>query len=348
VGAPAVYAALHGVGYAPLAKIVDAAGHEPLICVEQQRDPDGNFPTVSFPNPEEPGAMDKALSLATVEGVDVVIAHDPDADRLAVGVPDGSGGWRVLTGNEVGLLLADELLSHTTALKRRMVANTIVSTSLLSEIAKAHGIDLVQTLTGFKWIANAAIDYDGEFIVGFEEALGYSIGDVVRDKDGISAALHILDLASKCREDNMSVLDRLEVLYRKYGYGSTSQRAIVMSGEAGVEQIRAVMASLRNDPPLELDGSAVLRIRDVGRSEVTDLVAGTTHALELPNSDVLAFDLSDRCRVLVRPSGTEPKLKFYFEVCTQVQPDEALSEAMSRASMKMKRLEVSLMNRVGL
>ncbi|MEC8423183.1 MAG: phospho-sugar mutase, partial [Myxococcota bacterium] len=182
-GIKAVYTAMHGVGWAWMDRIARAAGHAPLVPVPEQVEPDGAFPTVAFPNPEEPGALDLAKATAARSGAELIVAHDPDADRLAVCVPDGEG-WRQLTGNEVGILLADDLLAHGPPHERRLVATTIVSTSLLGRGAELHGAHLAETLTGFKWIANAAIDWDGPFVLGFEEALGYSAGPVVSDKDG--------------------------------------------------------------------------------------------------------------------------------------------------------------------
>lgn len=334
----AVYTAMHGVGWAPLQLLVAASGHAPLIPVPEQVEPDGEFPTVRFPNPEEPGALDLALAKARESQADIVIANDPDADRLAVAVPDGQGGWRALTGNQVGVLLADDLLTHGPQAPNRMVATTLVSTSLLARIAAAHGAAYAETLTGFKWIANKAIAHDGPFVMGFEEALGYTVGDTVRDKDGLSAALAMLDLAAWCKARGRSLLGHLEDLYRRYGYVGSLQRSLTMPGLDGLARIKAMMATLRASPPSSLGGVAVRRLRDVSRGTVTELATGAVSALDLPRSDVLAFDLEDGGRVLARPSGTEPKIKFYVEVVVPMSAGESLAEVEARANERGRAL----------
>ncbi len=346
-GAVAVYSAMHGVGYASLVRVLAGAGHKPVISVRSQQDPDGDFPTVRFPNPEEPGAMDEAIALATARGADVVLANDPDADRLAVAIPDGRAGWTRLTGNEVGVLLADDLLRFGPQVKNRMVATTIVSTSLLGRIAEANGAALVETLTGFKWIANAALDHDGPFVIGFEEALGYSAGSVVRDKDGVSTAMLFLDLASWCKARGVSLRDHLEDLYRRYGYAASAQRSLVMPGLDGAAQISAIMDALRADPPRSIGGVAVRRIRDIETGEALDLQTGAKTPIRLPTSNVLAFDMAEGCRVLARPSGTEPKIKFYFEATADLAEGEPLSAAKARAEARIGALAADLMARVG-
>lgn len=347
-GAQAVYTAMHGVGWESLRKVAAAAGHLPLLAVAEQRDPDGDFPTVSFPNPEEPGALDLAMERAAEAGADLIVAHDPDADRLAVALPDEDGQWSRLTGNEIGLLLADTMLEHGPQDGPRMVATTVVSTSLLGRLAEAHGATLAETLTGFKWIANAAIDFDGTFLVGFEEALGYSVGDVVRDKDGVSAALHILDLASWCKSRGTTLRAHLAALYRRYGYAASAQHSIRMPGSEGQARIKEILAGLRADPPAALAGLKVWRIRDalIDTARITD--TGETSPLGLPKSNVLTFDLEQGCRVIARPSGTEPKVKFYFEVIVDLEGDDTVSAAAERAAGRIEALKEDLLRQAGL
>ncbi|MFT4978444.1 MAG: phosphomannomutase [Myxococcota bacterium] len=348
-GAVAVYTAMHGVGWESMRRVAAAAGHQPLLAVAEQRDPDGDFPTVSFPNPEEPGALDLAYARAAAEGADLIIAHDPDADRLAVALPDAAGeGWSRLTGDEVGLLLADTMLRHGPQDGPRMVANTIVSTSLLGRLAEAHGAELAETLTGFKWIANAALDFEGTFLVGFEEALGYSVGDVVRDKDGVSAALHILDLASWCKARGKTLREHLEGLYRTYGYVASAQSSIRMPGAAGQAAITAILAKLRAAPPTTLAGIPVRCVRDVLAGTATTTATGAVVRLDLPRSNVLAFDMAQGCRVLARPSGTEPKIKFYFEVIIDLEEQDVLSDVAARARARIAALKADLLAQVGL
>jgi phosphomannomutase len=341
-GALAVYTAMHGVGWKLIRDVLQAAGHRPPIAVPEQRDPDGDFPTVSFPNPEEPGALDLAMALARQESADLIIANDPDADRLAVALPT-AGGWKMLSGNQVGLLLAEDLLTHGPQQADRLVANTIVSSSLLNDIARAHGAIHVETLTGFKWIANAAIDHEGPFVIGFEEALGYSIGPVVRDKDGVSAALILLDLASHAKARGETLLDCLESLYRRYGLIAARQHALTLPGDAGAQQIQEIMSQLRANPPLALAGTSVVQMRDLHEGRCVDIQTGQARTETLPKSNVLALVLEGGDRVLARPSGTEPKIKFYFEARVQMASGEGLEEAQSRALKRIAMLQADLL-----
>jgi phosphomannomutase len=313
-GIRAVYTALHGVGWAPLEAILEASGHTDVHPVPAQRDPDGDFPTVSFPNPEEDGALDLAIEEAQRVGADIIVANDPDADRLAVALQDKDGRWTRLTGNEVGALLADELLTHGPHHPRRLVATTIVSSILLKRIAQSHGALYAETLTGFKWLANLALAHDGPFIIGFEEALGYSIGEVVRDKDGLSATLLFLDLASNLKARGKTIWDALDRLDRRYGAHRSEQVAIQLSGPDGAAAIAAAMDDLRTNPPTEIAGSDVVYLRDLQAGIGMDCTTGESAEVMLPPSNVMEFTLADGSRVLARPSGTEPKIKLYVEV----------------------------------
>lgn len=347
-GAVAVYSAMHGVGHDSLRRVLEAAGHTEVHAVPEQRDPHPDFPTVAYPNPEEPGALDLAMAQAAELGAELIVAHDPDADRLAVALPQPDGSWRRLTGNEVGLLLASDLLEHGDFGARKLVATTIVSTSMLADVARAHGAELAETLTGFKWIANAAIAFEGDFVFGFEEALGYSAGPVVRDKDGVSAALLFLDLASWCKGAGRTVAQHLEALYRRHGVAASRQHSLKLPGLEGKARIAELMAGLRADPPGSLGGFAVVRVRDILEGEARDLRTGAREPIDLPASNVLAFDLEQGHRVLARPSGTEPKLKFYFEARAALGEGEALSTAMARAEAVMDRLQADLLGRLGI
>ena len=283
----------------------------------EQVEPDGRFPTVSFPNPEEPEAMDLALGLAERVGADLVLANDPDADRLAVAVP-GPEGWVSLTGNQVGVLLADYVLSHYQGGGRPLIINSIVSSPMTALIGVARGARFETTLTGFKWIANAALDIEanGEatFAFGYEEALGYSIGGVVRDKDGVSAAVSMADLAAECRRKGQTLRDRLSALYRRYGLWVSVQKSIRRPGSAGTAAIGAAVEQIGESPPRMLGGEAVTAMTDyrVGAEDRPRWLGATS---------LIALDLADRSRVLVRPSGTEPKLKIYVDAQVQVPED---------------------------
>ena len=323
------YTPLHGVGAYSVETALARAGFSNVHTVASQREPDGEFPTVRFPNPEEDGAMDAALALAREIRADLVIANDPDADRLAIGLPKGDG-FEMLTGDQVGALLADYLLAEGVG-GRRLVATTIVSSSLLAKMAASIGVDYRETLTGFKWIANTAIahkaEHDSRFVMGYEEALGYTVGEVVRDKDGVSAALLFAELTAWAKSRGETVAQRLDAIYRRFGLFSTEQKSLVMPGAEGMSRMADLMERVRSNPP-----EAIAHRRVMSRH---DLLAG---ALDLPKSDVLIFRLEGDCRVIMRPSGTEPKLKSYYEVCEPVATDEPISAAAGRAKVALAAL----------
>ena len=329
------YTPLHGVGARSAEPALARAGFSQVHTEPSQREPDPDFPTVAFPNPEEKGAMDRVLALAAEVHADLVLANDPDADRLCVAVPgvDAAGaktGYRALTGDQLGALLADYLL-EVGPKDRRMVATTIVSSQLLGFLARQAGADYRETLTGFKWIGNAAIEYEqshgGRFVMGYEEALGYSVGPLVRDKDGVSAAVLSAELAAWNRARGRSMLEHLDEIYRKVGLFVTEQVSLTRPGADGLAQIRAAMARFRSAPPREIAGHTI--------DEVIDLLRGEGG---LPPSDVLVFKLAGGRRVIMRPSGTEPKLKNYYEVRVAVGPGEPMAEARARGSAELAAL----------
>jgi phosphomannomutase len=335
-----VYTPLHGVALSTMELALQRAGFPPPAVVPAQAEPDPDFPTVAFPNPEEPGAMDLALREAERVGADVVIANDPDGDRLAVAIPDlaSAGGWRRLSGDEVGVLLGADVLDRTAGeseADRRLVATSIVSSSMLPAIAAASGVLHEETLTGFKWIVRATDAHPGSRLVfGYEEALGYCVGDVVRDKDGIGAALAFLRLAAEVKAAGGSIAARLDVLARRYGVYLTAQLSLrLASPEAAMERLRA-------DRPGELGGLPV--------EEALDLAVGTAWQPgrpALPPADVLVYRLSGGARVIVRPSGTEPNLKAYFEVVRAVSlgaDDRELADERRAASAELERLRAAV------
>jgi phosphomannomutase len=338
-----VYTPLHGVGDALLRRALDEAGFPHVTSVPEQQKPDGAFPTVAFPNPEEKGAMDLALSLAKRLDAQLVIANDPDADRLAVAIPaaDEVSGFRQLTGNQVGVLMGHYLLAEKKPTRKRAVLASIVSSPLLGRIAVDMGVRYEETLTGFKWIATRAIDLEREgydVVFGYEEALGYSVGDVVRDKDGISAALVFAELAAVVRARSRTLQDDLDDIARKYGAYASTQVNVTRKGASGLAAIRAMMEALRASPPTRIGDDDVIAVSDYGARVRTDLRAKSTSPLSLPKSNVLAFDLASGSRVIARPSGTEPKAKFYFDVREDVRPGEPIADAQARAVATMRRL----------
>jgi phosphomannomutase len=323
------YTPLHGVGAASVEPAMARAGFPKLHVEPSQRAPDPDFPTVAFPNPEEKGAMDAVLALAARVKADLVLANDPDADRLCVAVPD-AGGYRLLTGDQVGALLADYLLEVSPA-DKRMVATTIVSSQLLSYLAKAANADYRETLTGFKWIGNAAMDYErttgGRFVLGYEEALGYSVGPLVRDKDGVSACVVFAELVAWNRTRGRSVLQHLDDIYRRVGLFVTEQVSITRPGSEGLAEIRATMTRFRGAPPTAVAGQTVEQVVDLSRGE-----GG------LPPSDVLVYRLAGGRRIIMRPSGTEPKLKSYYEVRIGVAQGESIADARTRGLAELAAL----------
>jgi phosphomannomutase len=338
-----VYSPMHGVAGKFVERALLHAGYARVHPVAEQSAPDGRFPTVRFPNPEEPGALDLALALAEKERAELVLANDPDGDRLAVCVPSVAGRWVQLTGNQVGLLLADYMLSGALRLPTPIVISSIVSSPMLGAIAKAHGARFEQTLTGFKWIANAALELEqtggGRFCFGYEEALGYSVGRIVRDKDGVSAAVLFADLAARARAEGLSVLDQLDRLYRQHGLWVSVQQSITRTGTEGLGQIEHAMQQLGAEQPSELAGRAV--------TGSTDFRSGAEHRPRwLARTNMIGLDLDGGGRVLVRPSGTEPKLKIYVDLCVNVGAEEsvrgreeaALSEARAIAGALSERL----------
>ncbi len=319
------YTPMHGVGrdWTPVA--LAAAGHDDLHPVPSQIDPDGDFPTVAFPNPEEAGALDRLVAHAEAVGATLALANDPDADRLAVVVLH-AGAWVTLSGNEVGALLTEDLLAAGSG-SDRMVGTTIVSTALAGAVCAHHGVACVETLTGFKFIADKARRHEaagGTFVLGFEESIGYTVGSRVLDKDGVSAAVIVADLAAALAAEGRTLVDALEALFARHGRHVAETRSLRMPGEDGRARIASAMASLRADPPSRLGPLAVGAVWDV-QAGVAIAADGTRTALDLPSSDVMGFFFADGGRAWVRPSGTEPKIKFYVEVV--VDGDRAMGQA---------------------
>jgi phosphomannomutase len=321
-----VYTPLHGVGGTSVLQVLETAGFDAPQVVEQQEQPDPDFPTVSFPNPEEPGAMDLAMALAERTDADLVVANDPDADRCAAAVP-GLHGWRMLRGDEVGALLAHHLLRSG---RKGTYAASIVSSSLLGKQAAAAGQGYVETLTGFKWISRVP-----DLAFGYEEALGYCVDpEHVRDKDGVSALLMLCELAAQAKADGRSLTDLLDDIALEHGLHATDQLSLRVSDPS---LIARAMQRLRDTPPTELGGLAV--------QQVEDLTAGTA---DLPPTDGLRYRLADGARVIVRPSGTEPKIKAYLEVVLTVDPEDGVEAARIAAAGRLDALRNDVKAAMGL
>jgi phosphomannomutase len=324
---PLVLTPLHGVGGAHVERALHDAGFTALHHVAEQWEPDGTFPTVAFPNPEEPGALDLAFATAERTGAIAVLANDPDADRLAVAIPEPTG-WRRLTGDEVGTLLADHLL-RAAAPPRPLVVSSIVSSARLSRVARAHGARHERTLTGFKWIWRAARELEAggwDVVLGYEEALGYSIGNVVRDKDGIAAAVVMAELIAALHAEGRTLTDRLAELDELTGRWVNVQRSVWRPGAAGAAEIAAAVEAAADAPPRELAGREVIRVTDLRRG-------ADERPPWLPADLVVIWELAGDGRVLVRPSGTEPKLKIYVDLPLEPGEDAEVGGAVGDAAL---------------
>jgi phosphomannomutase len=343
-----VHTAMHGVGDGTLRAVLATAGWPAPVPVVAQQRPDAAFPTLPYPNPEEPGVLDLARETAEQVGADLVLATDPDADRLAVMVP-GPAGWQALTGDELGALLGDATLTRLargepvadSGGRPPVVANTVVSGSLLRRLADAAGVRCVTTLTGFKWIARAGGD-DG-LIYGYEQATGYAVRpDLVADKDGISAALLVLQLATEEAQRDRTLLDRLDDIALAHGLHVTGQRLLHADGAAGLAQLADAVERVRKEPPRLLDGQpvTVTDLRD-GAPGVVDLAGGRAErspGQPLPAADVLIWHAGGDARVMIRPSGTEPELKIYAEAVRPVRSRDELAAARACASEQIERM----------
>jgi phosphomannomutase len=337
-----VYTPLHGVGGDTLLRMCIDAQHTGLIPVPEQRHPDGAFPTVDFPNPEEPGALDLALDLAKEVGADLLLANDPDADRLAVAVPTG-GDWRLLSGNELGALLGDYVLRYWDHAEPPIVVNSVVSSPMLGRIAALRDAVHETTLTGFKWIINAGLALEdsgaGRFAFGYEEALGYSVGRTVRDKDGISAAIVMADLAAEESGAGRSVIDRLHDLWDEVGLWVSAQQSIVRDGPEGQAELLAAVDRVGSSPPDLIGGLDV--------TDVTDYRVGEeARPIWLGKQDLIEVTLGSTGRILVRPSGTEPKLKIYVDLSGDAGSDH--ETAHSRLSQMARSLAAEMGEWLGL
>jgi phosphomannomutase len=383
---PIVYTPLHGVGNRLTRAALAEAGFSRVTSVPEQAEPDGAFPTVAFPNPEEKGAMDLAFALGERENATIILANDPDVDRLAVAVrkPEGGlgaqpgepggasnvesglgaqpgspggasnveSGYTQLTGNQVGTLLGHYVLTGAPASLQelravkdagnKLVLASIVSSPMLGSIARELGVRYEETLTGFKWIANRAMDLQQEagldFVFGYEEALGYTVSTVVRDKDGIGAAVILAELAALLAASKKTLLDELDALGRRYGLFASGQRSVTLPGSEGLAKIGTAMDRLRTAPPSKVGPLGVTAVSDF-QAQTRKHADGRTEGLSLPKSNMLAFDLEGGSRIIARPSGTEPKIKFYFDVREPIAEGEEVRAAEARAEARMEELK---------
>lgn len=336
-----VYTPFHGTGNVLVRRVLRELGFEQVIVVPEQKEPDGDFTTCPYPNPENPAAWEKALELAEKEQADLVLATDPDADRLGVYCRDPkSGKYISFTGNMSGMIIADYILRERRASgtmpENPAIVETIVTTDMAKAIAKDYGASVVEVLTGFKYIGEQIKLFEQtgshHYVFGLEESYGCLAGTYARDKDAIVACLMLAEAAAFYKEQGKTLWDAMLDLYERYGYYREGQVAVTLKGKDGAEQIKARMQAMRSNPPRELAGLKVLAVRDYTKDERTDLVSGGKTKTGLPNSNVLYYELEKQSWCCVRPSGTEPKIKYYFGVCGSGLEDSAAKlEALKTA-----------------
>ena len=340
-----VYTPLHGTGNIPARRILKELGFENVYVVPEQELPNGDFPTVSYPNPEAAEAFELGLKLAKEVDADIVLATDPDADRLGVRVKDKNGEYHDLTGNMSGCLLANYELSQRKAVNGSLpedgaLVKTIVTTNLADAIAKGYNVNLIEVLTGFKYIGQQILGFEnsgkGTYLFGFEESYGCLIGTYARDKDAIVATMALCEAAAYYKTQGKTLWDAMIDMYEEFGYYKDAIQAVTMKGIEGLQKIQEIMTILRQNPPAEFAGHKVTAVRDYKLDEITDLATGEKKPTGLPNSNVLYYELTDDAWVCVRPSGTEPKVKFYYGVKgTSLADADEKSDAMGKAVLEM-------------
>jgi phosphoglucomutase len=324
---PIVFSPIHGASGKMVPAALKAFGFENVHVVKEQEKPDGTFPTVIYPNPEEAEALTMAIELGKKTGAELVLACDPDGDRYAACVPDGKGGYDLLNGNQTGSLLTYYLLSKWKEKGKldgkQFMVNTIVTTELIDEICKGFGVTCYSVLTGFKNIAEVIRNLEGkdQFIGGGEESYGYLVGDFVRDKDGVSACAMVSEIVAYYKTQGKTVQDVLAEIYMQFGFYKESLISVTKKGKDGAEQIQALMAGFRTNRPTEMNAVKVVKVVDVKESKIYDVKNGTESPLKMDKSNVIQFYLEDGSKISARPSGTEPKIKYYFSV-NQPLPDK--------------------------
>jgi len=339
-----VFTPLHGTSITAIPQVLEQAGYKHIYLVEEQANPDGNFPTVSSPNPEEPQALAMAIEKGLEIGADIVFGTDPDSDRLGIAVRNKKGNFVLLNGNQMMVVMTQYLLDYWQRNGRitgnQFIATTIVSTPLLSKMAKSYGVGYQETLTGFKWIGKRIHDYPNlEFIGGGEESFGYLIGDQVRDKDAVSAALLACEMASDLKETGSTLMNLLEDCYRKYGFYQERLVSITKEGKEGLKSIENTMKDYRKKPPQKIAGISVVSVEDYQTSVKKNFGALADAAIDLPISNVLLFHLADDSKIALRPSGTEPKIKFYFSVNQPFDSTTSWEQQQEKLNRKIDRLQ---------
>jgi phosphoglucomutase len=343
-----VYTPIHGSGIMLVPQALERFGFTNVHIVKEQMVPDGNFPTVIYPNPEEKETMSMGLKLAKELDADILLGTDPDADRVGVGVKNNKGEWILLNGNQTAMLAFNYMIEARKAKgivqPNDMVIKTIVTTDMIDAIAKANGVACYNVLTGFKWISSLIKEKEGKenYIIGGEESFGLMIGDQVRDKDSVSAVALICEMAAYEKSKGRSLFDKLVDLYVQYGFYKENLISITKKGMNGAAEIAKMMEEDRKNPPQEIDGVAVVKMLDYELQEGTNPADGSTWKIDLPKSNVLQFELADGTKVSARPSGTEPKIKYYFSVNMPLTDAAAFDETQKKLDDKISRIEKQL------
>jgi phosphoglucomutase len=314
-----VFTALHGTSITMIPRVLEAAGYTNVHVVEQQATPDGDFPTVISPNPEEPEALKMAIEIAEQTNADIVIGTDPDCDRLGIAVRNSQGTMEIINGNQAMAIKTNFLLENWKSTGKltgnQFIASTIVSTPMIAKIADAYGVIYKESLTGFKWIAKMVVDFpELEFIGGGEESFGFMVGDFVRDKDAVTASLLACEVAAQQKAKSRTLFEYLDTIYKEVGYYREHLVSLVKKGKKGAQEIEQIMKDLSTNPLKEIAGSPVVSIEDYNTSTRLDVLNNTTVTLDIPKSNVLIYYTQDGSKIAARPSGTEPKIKFYISV----------------------------------
>lgn len=344
---PIVFSSIHGTGIQLVPAALRRFGFENVDVVEEQATPDGNFPTVIYPNPEEAEAMTMALNRAKTLNAELVMATDPDADRVGIAVKDMKGDWTLLNGNQTASLLIYYILKQRQEKreleKDQYVVKTIVTTDLLEDIANGFNIPCYETLTGFKYIADLIRKKEGkeQYIAGGEESYGYLIGDFVRDKDAVSACAMIAEMGAYARDNGKSIYELLLDIYKEFGYYQEKLISLTKQGKKGAEEIKQMINDYRSNPPKEFAGEKVVKIRDYKSLEETEVATGKVNKLTFPASNVLQYYTAEGSKISVRPSGTEPKIKFYISV--RGEDEKSYQEVEHQLKIKIERIEKFLM-----
>lgn len=339
-----VYTPIHGTGITLVPEVLKSFGFTNITIVEEQATPDGNFPTVAYPNPEEAATMGIGLNLAKQLDADILLGTDPDADRVAIGVKNHHGEWVLMNGNQTAVLACNYMMearkAKGIAQPNDMVITTIVTTQMINDLAAGYGVACYNVLTGFKWIAELIKAKAGKenYVIGGEESFGLMIGDQVRDKDAISAVALMCEMAAYAKDQGLTLFDKMIELYQQYGFYYENLISITKKGMNGQKEIADMMDGYRKNPPLSIDGSKVLQLLDYELSKGTNPSTGETWPITLPKSNVLQFITEDGSKISARPSGTEPKIKFYFSVKTELASKAAFDETYAVLENKIKRI----------